>query len=94
MNLILVGTAYLDNESMPSKGRLLIFNLHSTECKLELLKQVDLAGSIQAIGTLRDNHRFLVLGQNNKVSLFSFGIDHLRQVSVQKLDSKVSGSFV
>lgn len=94
LNLILVGTAFLDSESMPSKGRLLVFNLNTKECKLDLLKQVDLAGSIQAIGTLRDNHRFLVVGQNNKVALFSFGLDHHRQVSLQKLDCKVSGAFV
>lgn len=72
VTLILVGTAYMDQGPMPSRGRLLIFKLHTKECRLELLKEMDLQGSVQAISSLRENHKFLTIGQNNKVSLYSF----------------------
>lgn len=92
--LILVGTAYLDQEPMPSRGRLLIFKLDPKECKIHLLKDINLQGGIQAVQTLRDNHPFLVLGQNNRVSLFSFGLNHNLDVTLTKLDSKVAGAYV
>ena len=94
ISLILVGTAYMDQETMPSRGRLLIFKLNAKECRIELLKQVNLQGSIQAISTLRENHKFLVLGQNNRVSLFNFALCYGPDIQLTKLDSKVSGAYV
>jgi hypothetical protein len=46
LRLILVGTAYLDAEAMPSRGRLLVFSLDVKDYKLSLIKKVDLQGSI------------------------------------------------
>ena len=58
------------------------------------MKSIDASGSVQAIGTLRENHKFLVLGQNNKLSLFNFVLVHGPDVVLTKLDSKVSGTYV
>ena len=60
--LLFVGTAFLDAETMPSKGRLLIFQVNTKENRLELLKEIDLSGSVQALSSLRENHKFLVVG--------------------------------
>jgi hypothetical protein len=40
--LLIVGTAFLDAETMPSKGRLLVFKINTKEKKLELLKELDI----------------------------------------------------
>lgn len=93
MRLVLVGTAYMDSATMPSNGRLLVFKLHIKECRLELLKSIDMQGSVQAICSLRENHQFLTIGQNNKVSLYSFQVC-TTDVSLVRLDTKVCGCYV
>jgi len=43
---VLVGTAYLDEETMPSRGRLLIFRIDPKECQLELVHTLQTPGSV------------------------------------------------
>jgi len=51
-------------------------------------------GSIQAIATMGENHKFLVIGQNNSISLYNFALSISQDIMLMKLDSKVSGAYV
>ena len=60
---LLVGTAFLHpEETIPSSGRLLMFNAKT----LELEQEMRVDGSIQAI-VISDHNRFLILGVNNQI---------------------------
>jgi hypothetical protein len=50
-------------------------------------------GSIQAMATLRENHKYLVLGINNRVILYSLNLKHGNSFDIIAHDSKVSGTF-
>jgi hypothetical protein len=93
ISLVLVGTAFLDEETLPSRGRLLIFKVDTKECRLELLHQTACAGSIQAIETIGENHKYLALAMNNKVVLHTFNMRHGYHFDLSEQDSKVSGTF-
>lgn len=90
---MLVGTAFLDEETLPSRGRLLIFKVDPKACRLELVHQLSCAGGVQAISTLRENHKYLTLAVSNRVVLYSFNMRHGHQFDLIEHDSKVSGTF-
>jgi hypothetical protein len=85
--LVLIGTCYIDlNESIPKKGRLLIFNIDSVSLRLNLVHMIRLEGSVMAIQTLKDDHKYLVLGINNQTRVFAFNMKNAMGVPEIKLD--------
>jgi hypothetical protein len=89
-----VGTAYLDEESMPSRGRLLIFKLDPKNCLIELVHQMQTPGSIQSMATLKENHEYLAIGINNRVIIYSLNLRLGNIFDLIAHDSKVSGTFI
>lgn len=79
---------------MPSKGRLLIFRIDQKDCRIHLVHQMKVQGSIQALATLRENHKFLALGINNRIHLYTLNLKHGHNFDLIQHDSKVSGTFI
>ena len=89
-----MGTAFADGDTMPSRGRLLIFRVDPKECRLELVHTMATPGSVQAMTTLKANHKYLALGLNNRVILYTLNLRHGNHFDLIEHDSKVSGTFV
>ena len=79
---------------MPSRGRLLIFRVDPKDCRLELVHTMLAPGSIQSMATLKANHKYLALGLNNRVILYTLNMKHGNSFDLIEHDSKVSGTFV
>ena len=61
----MVGTAFMDlNETLPTKGRLLIFEVDSQKRKLVLRHIENINGSVQAVATIKEDHKYMLLGVN------------------------------
>jgi hypothetical protein len=90
---VLIGTAYIDEETMPSRGRLLIFKISPKDCRMQLVHELKTPGSIQCMATLKENHKYLALGINNRVILYSLNLKHGNSFDIISHDSKVSGTF-
>jgi hypothetical protein len=45
------------------------------------------------MATLRENHKYLALGVNNRLILYSLNLRHGHQFDIISHDSKVSGTF-
>ncbi|CDW78610.1 dna damage-binding protein 1 [Stylonychia lemnae] len=70
--LVAIGTAYLDlEEQFPSKGRLIIFEIDFTRKKAVERHIEQINGSVQSISTLREDNKYLLLGVNLEVHLYS-----------------------
>mmetsp|Transcript_19263 Transcript_19263/g.32822 ORF Transcript_19263/g.32822 Transcript_19263/m.32822 type:complete len:332 (-) Transcript_19263:419-1414(-) len=91
---VLAGTAFIDEKTIPSKGRLLVFRVNAKDCKLELVHEVVHQGSIQQLETARENHKYLLMGANNQVLLYSLNLKHGGQFDLRFHDSKICGQFV
>jgi hypothetical protein len=90
---VLIGTAYIDEETMPSRGRLLIFKVNPKDCRMQLVHELKTPGSIQTMATLKENHKYLAVGINNRVILYSLNLKHGNTFDMISHDSKVSGTF-
>ena len=78
---------------MPSRGRLLIFKISPKDCRMQLVHELKTPGSIQCMATLKENHKYLALGINNRVILYSLNLKHGNSFDIISHDSKVSGTF-
>jgi hypothetical protein len=78
---------------MPSKGRLLIFKVNAQECKFDLIHEKQAPGSIQALATMKENHKYLILGINNRIIVYSLNLRYGDHFEIEAHDSKVSGTF-
>jgi hypothetical protein len=67
---IIIGTAILTEETMPQVGRLLIFKIQPKICKLQLVHEIDINGSVQQVNTLLNNSKYIVLAINNRIDLY------------------------
>ena len=92
---IVVGTAYLQaEETMPTKGRVLIFKVQPQLYRLQLVHQTEKNGSIQQVATLGENHKYLVLAVNNRLDLLQFNLRLGENFDLSLLDSKAAGSLL
>ena len=72
---VLVGTAFMDlNENLPTKGRVLIFEIDTSKKKMILRHIEQVNGSVQAVATLKEDHKYLILGINNQIQLHSMTV--------------------
>lgn len=72
LKLVLVGTCFMDvDETFPSKGRLLVIEIDTQKRRMNLRHVENItSGSVQAITTLKEDHKYLVLGVNNHIQLY------------------------
>ena len=97
---LLVGTAFLyPEETIPSSGRLLMFDAKT----MELAQELRVEGSVQAI-VVTDHNNFLLLGVNNKIQAYDMpaflpqahgpGGSLTKPGKLDLLCSKESGTFI
>ena len=58
------------------------------------MHQIEKNGSIQQVATLGENHKFLVLGVNNRLDLMQFNLRLGEYFDLSLLDSKPAGSLL
>lgn len=81
---VLVGGAFIDiDENFPSKGKLLIYEILGT--KLNKVHEENTLGSVNGIATFKDNHKYLVLGINSDIVLYSFNFKAGPEFKLEKL---------
>eukprot|EP00347_Sterkiella_histriomuscorum_P011081 403373826 len=90
---VAIGTAIIKtDEYLPSKGRLMIFEIDTRQRKLIIKHSFQTNGSVQSIAMLRDD-KYLVLGVNNDLQLFSMQIKP-QEIKLQLLQTLQVGTAI
>ena len=79
---------------MPQVGRLLIFKIQPKICKLQLVHEIDINGSVQQVNTLLNNSKYIVLAINNRIDLYQFNLKLGDKFEFIICDSKIAGTFL
>lgn len=68
---VAIGSMFLDvEETYPTKGRILIYELDCRSNKLHSRHIENISGSVQAISIMKEDASYLVVGVNNEMQLY------------------------